>query len=49
MEEAMCSVDDYTVVPREVQTYDPPWQIIHHDKVFSKSMDSKIKFESSCC
>ena len=49
MDEAMCSIDDHTVVSNEVQPYKMSRQILHYDKRICASVISDIKFECGCC
>ena len=49
MTEAMCGVNDCTVVSHGVQTFDRPSQILHYEKIFCKNMVSNIKVECNCC
>ena len=49
MDEAVCSVNDYTVVSLEVQTYNWSCQFLHYDNLFWKTIVSNVKFKCSCC
>ena len=49
MDEAMCSIDDHTVVFHKVQPYNRSCQILHDHKVFCKGVISNVKFKCGCC
>ena len=48
MNEAMYSINDYTVVSHELQTFKWFCQILRYDKVFCKSIVYNIKFKCGC-
>ena len=49
IEEAMCGIDDHTVLSHEVQPYNRSRPILHFDKVFCKDVNSNVKFKCGCC
>ena len=46
---AICSIDDHTVVSREVQPYNSSRQVLHHDEMFCKDVISNVNFKCGCC
>ena len=36
--EAMCGIDDHSVMSHEMQYYDRSCQILHHNKIFCKNV-----------
>ena len=49
MDEAMCSVDDHTVVSHEMLLYFGYCQSIHYDGLLCKIVIFNIKFKCGCC
>ena len=47
--EAVCRVNDYTVVPHKMQPNFWPHLSLHYDKEFSKGIVSNFKCEGGCC
>ena len=48
MDEAMCSVNEYTIVYYEVKTYNRYCQSLHYNEEFFKSIVSNVNFKCCC-
>ena len=48
MGEAICSVDDHTIVSHEVQPYNRRSEIVHYDGMLIEGVISKVEFKCGC-
>ena len=49
MNEAVCGIDDHTVMFHEVQSYKRSCQTLHHNGMFCKNVIPNVKFDCGCC
>ena len=49
IDEAVCSINDHTLMSHKVQTYNKSCQVLHYDKVFCNDLTSNVKFKCGCC
>ena len=49
VDEAVCGIDDHTVMFHKVHPYNWSSQFLHHDEMFRKDVVSNVKFKCGCC
>ena len=47
--EAMCGIDDHTVMSHEVRSYNRSSQILQHNEMLCKNVISNVKYKCGCC